>query len=149
MGAAIDPARLSAWRALLEAHATVVAAVEHALAAASLPPLSWYDVLWPLYAAPERRLRMRELAERVLISRTGLVRLVDRVEAAGLLAREPVPGDRRGAYAAITSEGIAMLRRMWPIYGGVLAARFAEPLSDAEADVLAAALGRIAAGGTR
>jgi DNA-binding MarR family transcriptional regulator len=140
----LDPSRLAAWQALLRAHATVVEAVEDALAAAALPALSWYDVLWPLYSEPERRLRMRDLAERVVISRTGLVRLVDRIEAAGLLRREPVPGDRRGAYAAITPEGIAMLKRMWPVYGRVLAACFAERLTDAEAATLAKALDRVA-----
>jgi DNA-binding MarR family transcriptional regulator len=72
-----------------------------------LPPLSWYDVLWPLYRAREKRLRMNELAEEVVLSRTGLVRLVDRVEAAGLLRREPLPEDGRGSYVAIRNDGAA------------------------------------------
>jgi CTP-dependent riboflavin kinase len=74
-----------------------------------LPPLGWYGVLWPLYSAPERRLRMNELAQEAVLSRTGLVRLIDRIEAAGLVRREPVPEDRRGAYATITEAEIETL----------------------------------------
>lgn len=121
----MDDEALGAWRALLDAHASVVAAVERALAEAGMPPLGWYDVLWPLYRAPGRRLRMNELAREVTLSRTGMTRLVDRLERAGLLRREPVPGDRRGAYAVLTPEGAATLRRMWPVYERALAASFA------------------------
>src|SRR5688500_20117386 len=88
---------LAAWRSFLSAHAVVLDRVEAALSAASLPPLAWYDVLWPLYRAPQRRLRMGQLAgEVVTIGRTGLSRLVDRIEGAGLLRREAVADDRRG-----------------------------------------------------
>jgi DNA-binding MarR family transcriptional regulator len=83
-----------------------------------LPPLSWYDVLWPLYRAREKRLRMNELAEEVVLSRTGLVRLVDRVEAAGLLRREPLPEDGRGSYVAITNDGAATCPECGPSTGG-------------------------------
>jgi MarR family 2-MHQ and catechol resistance regulon transcriptional repressor len=71
---------------------------------------------------------MKELAGEATLSRTGLTRLVDRLERAGLLRREPVPEDRRGAYAAITDEGSAMLRRMWPVYEQVLDEAFAARL---------------------
>ena len=122
----LDGATLAAWRAFLTAHALIVRRIEAQLAEADLPPLGWYDVLWALREAPARRLRMNALADEVVIlSRTGLIRLVDRIEAAGLLRREAVPGDRRGAYAVITDEGVAMLRRMWPVYRAAIAAHFA------------------------
>src|SRR5207244_3752252 len=101
----LEEHELGTWRALLSAHAAVVGRVEGDLAAAGLPPLGWYDVLWALYRASGRRLRMGELAGAVVLSRTGLTRLVDRVEADGCLRREPVPGDRRGAYAVLTRRG--------------------------------------------
>ena len=124
----IDDERLAAWRALLNAHAATTRRVEAGLKSAGLPPLGWYDVLRPLYRAPERRLRMNELAQQAVLSRTGLVRLVDRIEAAGLLRREPVPEDGRGAYAAITDAGIDTLKRMWPVYARGIEHHFLEPV---------------------
>ena len=113
--------QLGAWRALLAAHATVVTRAERALAAAGLPPLAWYDVLWAVRESPKRRARLGELADRLTISRGGATKLVDRLEEAGLLRREPAPGDRRGSYAVLTEAGEVMLRRMWPTYAAVLA----------------------------
>ena len=126
---------LGAWRAFLTAYGRVTRRINRDLAEAGLPDLGWYDVLWALYEAPDRRLRMRELADRVVISRTGLVRLVDRIETAGLVRREPVPGDRRGAYVAITDDGAALLRRMWPVYRRGVAEHFAAHL-DARAGLI-------------
>jgi DNA-binding MarR family transcriptional regulator len=134
---------LDAWRALLNAHAQLVAAAEDALARADLPPLAWYDVLWPLYDSPESKLRAGELANRVVtISRTGLTRLVDRIEAAGLVKREPAPGDRRGTQVTITPDGASMLRRMWPVYAGAVRPALVQ-LADGEAEALAALLRRL------
>src|ERR687885_1610105 len=134
---------LGAWRALLNAHAAVVARVEQELAAAKLPPLAWYDVLWALYRAPDRRLRMTELADHVVLSRTGLVRLVDRIEATGLARREAVPEDRRGAYATLTEAGAEMLRRMWPVYARGIRELFLGPVGE-DAELVRAALERVA-----
>jgi DNA-binding MarR family transcriptional regulator len=119
---------LGAWRAFLTAYGRLTRRINRDLAEAGLPDLGWYDVLWALYEAPDRRLRMRDLADQVVISRTGLVRLVDRVEHAGLVRREAVPGDRRGAYVAITGQGADLLRRMWPVYRRGVAEHFAAHL---------------------
>jgi DNA-binding MarR family transcriptional regulator len=115
---------LAAWRAFLNAHALATKRISRDLADAGLPDLSWYDVLWTLYRAEGRRLRIRELADAVVLSSTGMTRFVDRLEAAGLVRREAVPGDRRGAYAVITKEGTDLLRRMWPIYARGIATYF-------------------------
>jgi DNA-binding MarR family transcriptional regulator len=124
----LPPEQLAAWRAVIGAQSRVVRRVERALAEAGLPPLAWYDVLYALFEAPGRRLRIRELADAVVLSPTGMSRLVDRIEAAGCLRREPVPGDRRGAYAVLTEEGRALLRRMWKVYAAGIAEHFAEPV---------------------
>lgn len=134
---------LAAWRAFLAAHARVVGDIEAALRAEGLPPLGWYDALWPLYRAPDRRLRMSQLAEEVVLSRTGLVRLVDRIETAGLLRREPVPGDGRGAYAVLTDEGAEMLRRVWPAYACGIREGFLKRLGG-DREPVRAALERVA-----
>ena len=113
---AIDDDALGAWRAFLTAHAHVTRAISRDLTDAGLPDLTWYDLLWALYRQPERRLRVNELAREVVLSPTAMSRFVDRVEAAGYVRREPDPADRRALQVAITDEGIALLRRMWPIY---------------------------------
>ena len=138
----LEPEALDAWRVFLNAHAAVVERIERALAEAELPPLGWYDVLWALYRAPEQKLRMHELAPQVVLSRSGLVRLVDRVEAAGLVERERCLTDRRGAYAVLTPDGEAMLRRMWPVYEAAIAAFFAAPVGEG-AQALADTLTRV------
>jgi DNA-binding MarR family transcriptional regulator len=113
---ALDDETLDAWRAFLTAHSLATKRISRDLAAAGLPDLTWYDVLWALRRADGRRLRIRELADAVALSSTGMTRFVDRLEEAGLVRREAVPGDRRGAYAVLTPEGVALLRRMWPVY---------------------------------
>jgi DNA-binding MarR family transcriptional regulator len=143
-GGSLDQARASAWRGLITANALVLEKIERALAGAGLPPLGWYDVLLELSGAPGGRLRMHELARAVVLSRSGLTRLVDRLERAGLLVREPDQADRRGSYAAITAEGKSVLRRMWPVYAAGIAEHFGSHLADEEARVVAGALGRVA-----
>jgi DNA-binding MarR family transcriptional regulator len=124
----MDEDELATWRAFLDSHAVLIQRIEQDLKAHGLPPLSWYDVLWPLQRAEGKRLRINELAEQVVLSRTGLVRLVDRIESAGLLRRESVPEDGRGSYAVITPEGTATLRRIWPVYRRHIQRDFLDPL---------------------
>lgn len=134
--------QLSAWRAVLNAHAELVSRIEAELAAANLPPLGWYDVLWAVRRAPGRRIRMAQLADSLTLSRGGLTKLVDRLEHEGLLRREPADDDGRGFYAAITEAGTAVLRRMWTVYSRVLRETFAASIDEDEARVIASALGR-------
>ena len=112
----LDDDALEAWRAFLTAHAHVTRAISRDLAAAGLPDLGWYDLLWTLYRQPERRLRVNQLAHEVALTPTAMSRFVDRVEKAGYVRREPDPDDRRALQIAITDEGVALLRRMWPVY---------------------------------
>ena len=139
----IHQTHLAAWRAVLNAHAAVVANAEAALAAAELPPLAWYDVLWAIRRAPARRLRMAELAASLTISRGGLTKLADRLENAGLIRREPADTDGRGLYAALTPEGNTLLRRMWPVYSRALRETFVSAISNEEAALIAAALSHV------
>ena len=144
MSARVPEPHLSAWRAVLNAHASVVARVEEALAQADLPPLAWYDILWAVRSAPGRRVRMAELADRLTLSRGGLTKLAGRLEAAGLLRREPAQDDGRGVYAVLAEAGEEMLRRIWPVYSRVLRQTFVEAISADEAAAIAAGLDRAA-----
>jgi DNA-binding MarR family transcriptional regulator len=140
----VEQPHLDAWRALLNAHANMTRHIEEALSEAGLPPLAWYDVLWPVYQAKDRRMRMRELAEQVVtISRSGLTRLVDRIVDAGMLEREPTPGDRRGTDVVLTGEGARLLKRMWPVYAEKVNAHFVGPLPKGTAENLRDALRRV------
>src|SRR3954470_13791015 len=112
----LEESREVAWCSFITTYAVVIERIERELAETELPPLGWYDVLLELSVAPEQRLRMHELARAVVLSRSGLSRLVDRLERAGLLRREADPADRRGSFAVLTEEGAAMRERMWPVY---------------------------------
>jgi DNA-binding MarR family transcriptional regulator len=121
----LDDEQLATWRAFLNAHARVTRAIGRDLAEAGLPDLGWYDLLWTLYRQPGRSLRVKELAEEVVLSPTAMSRFVDRVEAAGCVRREPDPSDRRALQVTLTDEGVALLRRMWPVYARGIERHFA------------------------
>jgi DNA-binding MarR family transcriptional regulator len=132
-----------AWGALTRTHAAIVQRLQEALAAADFPPLPWYEVLATLAEAPERRMRMGDLAEALVITRGGLTKLVDRLVKAGLLERTLCETDRRVSYATLTPAGAELLAGMRPVVIEELKATFAAKLSAAEADDLRAALDRV------
>lgn len=138
-----DDHHQSAWPLLLTGHAVLTGIMERRLAEAGLPPLAWYDVLWALERAPRHRLRMHELADGVVLTRSNLTRLVDRLESAGLLRREPDPDDKRGAYAAIESAGLALRKKMWLVYSAAIHDLFDAHLGDDEQRALAGALRKV------
>src|SRR5437762_2094334 len=94
--------RLDAWRALLLAHNAAVRAIESDVQRDGRIPLTWYDVLLELKDAGERGLRMQEVANRVVLSRTRVSRLVDEMVRVGLVAKKADPADKRVSWAAIT-----------------------------------------------
>jgi DNA-binding MarR family transcriptional regulator len=143
MGKNLETTKGSVWALFLTAHAVLVGQIEARLADAGLPPLSWYDVLWALERAGSRRLRMRELSDMTVISRSNLTRLVDRLETAGLVERERVEEDRRGAVAVVTAAGRAMRKRMWPVYSSAISELFEDHITDREATQMAGTLRRI------
>ena len=145
MPARPDPAQLAAWRLLLEVHATTTELLERELVAERGLPLSRYDVLLNLAEAPGGRLRMQELSASVLLSKSGLSRLVDRMVEAGLVRRERCQDDRRGWFAVLTDQGRSALRRAAPVHLRGIHEHFASQLSPEEVEVLTAALSRVVA----
>ena len=120
----IPDEHLRTWRAFLRAHSTMLRTIGRDLEEAGLPPLPWYDVLAALRDAPDGQLRQVELAERVLLSNSGLSRLIDRIAKKGLVERRVCESDRRAFFVALTDEGREMLERMWPVYARGIAADF-------------------------
>ena len=136
-----DDEQVRAWALVLRVHAAVVPRLERDLAAVGMP-LSWYDVLLELNAAPDRRLRMTELGARAVLSRERVSRVVDELERAGLVQRERNPDDGRSLLAVITDEGRARLRAAAPTYLAGIERHFGAHVGDDAATVAAALLTR-------
>ena len=128
---------LGAWRGLLRVHAALVRDLDAELLAKIDLPLSSYDVLIYLQAAPGKKLRMAELADSVLLSRSGVTRLVDRLEREGLIMRETCESDGRGSFAVLTDDGEQLLGRARPTHLAGVRERFLRHFSDAELKTLA------------
>ena len=143
MTAPLNSSELGAWRTFLLAHATVVRRLEAELVLEHDLALASYDVLVQLSEAPDQRLRMTELADRVLLSRSGLTRLVDRLERDGLIAREACPSDARGTLAVLTEAGLTRLRAAWPTHLRGVVEHVTSRLSPLEVEQLATILGRL------
>jgi DNA-binding MarR family transcriptional regulator len=101
----LDEEQLQAWRGMLRAHARLTRALDAQLSREHDLPLSSYEVLLFLADSDEGRMRMSDLANSVLLSRSGLTRLVDRLERDGLLTRVRCESDARGLFAEITPKG--------------------------------------------
>jgi DNA-binding MarR family transcriptional regulator len=137
-----DPHR-EAWIAMTRTHAAVSGRLQEALTTAGLPPLAWFEVLATLDRAPERRMKMGELAEALVITRGGLTKLVDRLIKAGLLERTFCETDRRVSYATPLPAGVELLEEMRPVVRGELAVAFSSNLTVEQAEELQATLEQI------
>ncbi len=134
-GGTHDPAYAEAWQAVRNAHLSVVESIESELSKADLPALAWYDVLQMLdrSAAP---VRPKEMLCHVSVTKSGLTRLLDRIEKAGLVERSYCPSDRRGTFLSITKAGRETLSRMKPIRDRVFEEHFVESFTTEEAELL-------------
>jgi DNA-binding MarR family transcriptional regulator len=135
--------RVGVWRSFLRAHAVVLRELERELDRDASLPLAWYDVLLTLAQAPGRRLRMADLAEHVMLSRSGLTRLVDRIEKAGYVRREPSPDDARGTYTVLQAAGLRRLRAAVPVHLAGVQQHWLSHFDDEELRTLGALLQRL------
>lgn len=135
--------RFAVWPMLLEAHAVLVDRLERDLEGNGGPPLAWYDVMVQLSAAPDGRLSMRELADSVLLSKSGVTRLVDRMSDAGYVERESCATDRRIVYARLTDKGRTIFEQTRPGHIDDVDRYFSSHLTTEEARVLQRALEKV------
>jgi DNA-binding MarR family transcriptional regulator len=133
----------SAWAALLRVHAVVVPLLDKELQERCGLPLTWYDVLLELNAAPERRLTMGELGSRAVVTRTRVSRIVAELERSALVERSGNPDDGRSAIAQITAAGRARLKKAAPVYLAGIERHFSSHLGSGQADSVATALKRV------
>jgi DNA-binding MarR family transcriptional regulator len=121
MTPALPATTTAIWTRLMRASTRIQDAVETALKAEGLPPLSWYDALWEIEKAATG-IRPLALQDRLLLPQYGLSRLVDRMVKAGLVERLACDSDGRGQVLLLTDAGRAVRAKMWPIYASVLQA---------------------------
>src|ERR1700730_3525498 len=140
MAADLKPAEMRAWAAFLDAQAALLRQLESELIEKEDMTLAEFDVLIQLGMAPDRRLRMTELSERVRLSRSGLTRLVDRLVQAGLVKRGQCAEDRRGTFAILTTVGGSRLHHARPVHLRGVREHFGKRLSAAQLSALAEAL---------
>jgi DNA-binding MarR family transcriptional regulator len=130
-----------AWVQLIRAHRSAQCSVEKALRAADLPPLEWYDVLLELKRGGP--LRPRDLQERLLLAQYNLSRLIDRMEADGLVSRERCSDDARCQWIRATEAGEDLRQRMWPVYADAIRNAVESRLTKAQATQLGELLGKL------
>jgi DNA-binding MarR family transcriptional regulator len=139
---------LAAWLGFLRVHSGLVRQLNAELEAAHGLSLAHYEVLFYLERAPDARLTMSELAQSVLLSQSGVTRLVDRLVRSGLVVREACAADRRVMYARLTEEGRRAFCDARPTLIEGVRARFLTHFDDAELDALADAWERVRPGAT-
>jgi DNA-binding MarR family transcriptional regulator len=146
ISANLSPVELGAWRGLLRVHTALVKALDAELTAEHELPLSSYEVLITLESAPGHRRRMAELADSVLLSRSGMTRLVDRLEKEQLLARDTCTDDGRGCFAVLTPKGHELLAKARPTHLDGVRERFLAHFSEDELRLFAECWDRVLPG---
>ncbi len=139
----VDESQLGAWRAFIQTHARLLHRLDEELQAAHGLSVAEYDALLQLAVAPERRLRMSVLADRVLLSRSGITRLVDRLVADGMVERSVCPTDARGSMATITQAGVSRLRAASRTHLDGVRRYFLDAVTADEQVVIERSLGRV------
>lgn len=137
---------LGPWRSFLHAHARIARRLDEDLRAGHALSLQEYETLLHLAEAPERRLRMGRLADSLLLSKSGVTRLVDRLVESGLVERTNCSSDARGAEATLTREGLTRLRAAAPTHLAGIRTHFYAAISAGDIAVVERAMGAIASG---
>jgi DNA-binding MarR family transcriptional regulator len=145
-GQQLDERELRAWRGMLRTHATLTKALDAELEAAHGLPLTSYEVLLHLHGADGQRMRMSDLADKVILSRSGLTRLVDRLEREGLIERQSCPSDARGSFATLTAAGRRKLQVARATHLAGVRSLFLDHFTPEEQEVLGAAWERLLPG---
>ena len=138
-----DADRVEAWRLLVTTHRRLIERLGEELEKELALPLDWYDVLLHLYESDGQRLRMHELAESLLVSRSALTRFIDKVESAGLVTRLPAYEDGRGTYVALTDSGRSAFTEAGRFHRSGILEHFGAHLTDAEVAALREGLRRV------
>lgn len=137
------PAARAAFPVFLKSCALLVDRLDRDLQARVGIQLTWYEVLAQLSSTPSGRMPMKQLAESVMLSKSGVTRLVDRMERSGLVQRHACTRDGRVCFAGLTGRGLAVLQAARPVAAQGVGEYFARHITAGEAEVMAQALGRV------
>ena len=146
MDTTAKPPQMEAWEAVIRTVGSLLKTFETELQDAVGLPLPWYDVLVQISSAPDGRLRMQALADSVVLSRSGLTRLIDRMEKADLVEREHCTDDRRGYYAVLTEEGRRAFLGAKPVHEHGIYEHFTRHLDGGDARAVVAAFAKVRQG---
>lgn len=138
MDARFSPLEAAAWGGLLATYSHMDRAIDADLQAHDGITHVEFEVLLRLWRAPERRLRIQELADASLLTRSGMSRLVDRLVRSGLLRREPDPNDGRASFAALAPAGSTVFERAAPRHMALVRELFLSRLTPAQLETLSA-----------
>jgi DNA-binding MarR family transcriptional regulator len=139
-----SPERLRAWRLYFESALALVDVLDHEFEREGGMPIRWYDVLVHLEETPDG-LRMNELAERILYSKSGFTRIVDRMEEAGFVRRVHPETDRRSIFVIATEKGLEAMERARRLHRQWIDEHFSRPLSNTDIKALTRALEKLSA----
>lgn len=139
----VEPEKLAAWQSFCTAHARLTDQLAREMETDAGLPLSWYEVLLILQSTPDGQMRMHELAESLLLSRSAATRFAERMEKAGLVNRVRCSSDRRGMWVVPTEAGRAAFRTAAPIHQRGIRAHFADLVDCEDADRLRELMGRL------
>lgn len=148
-GVGLGEAELHAWRGLLRAHAALVKTLDAELEQEHGLPLSSYEVLLFLDSSDGKRMRMRDLADSVLLSRSGLTRLIDRLEREALVERVSCESDARGAYAELTPAGSRKLEAARATHLAGVREHYLSHFGEAELELIGSFFERVVPGSAK
>ncbi len=135
--------QLKAWEGLVETHSRAMVQIERQMDKESPLPLHWYDILFVINRTSEKRLRLGDIADLIITSRSALTRSVDKLEVAGLIKKTKCKEDGRGQYAAITNKGHRLLKEAWGTYRQSINNYFGQYLNKEESLMLAQILSKV------
>jgi DNA-binding MarR family transcriptional regulator len=134
---------IKVWGRILRVSRQGLEAVEDALKSKGLPPLAWYDLLHEIAEAGDAGIRPFELVDRLLLAQYNVSRLLARLEAAGAIEKLDASEDGRGQYVRITELGREKRRRIWEVYGPMIARLVEAKLPESDLEHLASLLGKL------
>lgn len=132
MNASLSEVEKKAWVSYLLSSARITRDVDRRLHEAGVVDLTIYDILLRLEEAPDRRMKMTDLADASVFSKSGITRLVDRLEKDGLIERQSCPEDRRRVHAWLTEKGLEERKRAWPVYRSAIYELFTTQMAESE-----------------
>ena len=144
MSTKLSSAVIEAWAGLVRTEKAVSDGIEERLKSAGLPSLDWFHVLHEVDRSPKGMMRQSSVQNRTQIAQYNVCRLVDRLESEGLVERHQCQVDGRNNVVVITSKGRALRRAMWPVYAAAIEEQFGARLTQAEAELLAKLLTKVA-----